>query len=218
MCYSKSLSLKSFLFGIISSIYLYINNNNNSSYSFNENKTIALFFSFVSLMQLVEYFLWSDLKCTGINQTTSKIGILLNHFQPVVLLLISLFYLESNKSLDLNIIILINIIYSIYVIYVYKRFLDEKNFCVKPNKKGHLDWTWKHNFNYNFYHLLIFLNLLNYYNYSKLTMSIILSYVLFFISLTKFKDNIGEFWCLMVTGIPFLFNLNFRNPMNSSTT
>ena len=212
MCYSKSLSLKSFLFGIISSLYLY----NNSS--FNENKTIAMFFSFVSLMQLVEYFLWSDLKCTGINQTTSKIGILLNHFQPVVLLIISLFYLESNKSLDFNIIILINIIYSIYVIYVYKRFLDEKNFCVKPNKKGHLDWTWKHNFNYNFYHLLIFLNLYNYYNYSKLTMSIILSYVLFFISLTKFKDNIGEFWCLMVTGIPFLFNLDFRNPMNSSST
>lgn len=217
MCYSKSLSLKSFLFGIISSLYLYINNNN-SSYINNENKTIALFFSFVSLMQLVEYFLWSDLKCTGINQTTSKIGILLNHFQPVVLLLISLFYLESNNSLDFNIIILINIIYSIYVIYDYKRFLNEKNFCVKPNKKGHLDWTWKHNFNYTFYHLLIFLNLLNYNNYSKLTMSIILSYVLFFVSLTKFKDNIGEFWCLMVTGIPFLFSLDFWNPMNSSTT
>jgi hypothetical protein len=218
MCYSKSLSLKSFLFGIISSIYLYTNNNS----SFNENKTIALFFSFVSLMQLVEYFLWSDLKCTGINQTTSKIGILLNHFQPVVLLLISLFYLESNNSssfnINQNVLILINIIYSIYVIYDYKRFLDEKNFCVKPNKKGHLDWTWKHNFNYTFYHLLIFLNLLNYNNYYNLTMSMILSYVIFFVSLTKFRDNIGEFWCLMVTGIPFLFNLDFRNPMNSSST
>jgi hypothetical protein len=214
MCYSKSLSLKSFLFGIVSSLYLY----NMNDKSDNSKIVIALFFAFVSLMQLVEYFLWSDLKCTGVNQTTSKIGILLNHFQPVVFLIINILYLESNNNINQNILIILNVIYSIYVIYDYKRFLDEKNFCVKPNKKGHLDWTWKHNFNYFYYHLIIFLNLYNYNQYSNLTLSILSSYVLFFISLTKFKDNIGEFWCLMVTGIPFLFSLNFRNPVNSPST
>jgi hypothetical protein len=212
MCYSKSLSLKSFLFGIISSIYLYNKHNDKSDI------VISLFFAFVSLMQLVEYFLWSDLKCTGVNQTTSKIGILLNHFQPVVFLIINMLYLESNNNINQNILIILNVIYSIYVMYDYKRFLDEKNFCVEPNKKGHLDWTWKHNFNYFYYHLITFLNLYNYNHYTNLTLSILLSYVLFFISLTKFKDNIGEFWCLMVTGIPFLFSLNFWNPVNSPTT
>lgn len=215
MCYSKSLSLKSFLFGIVSSLYLYHNKSDKSDKSV---IVISLFFAFVSLMQLVEYFLWSDLKCTGINQTTSKIGILLNHFQPVVFLIINMLYLESNNNLNQNILIILNVIYSIYVMYDYKRFLDEKNFCVKPNKKGHLDWTWKHNFNYFYYHLITFLNLYNYNHYTNLTLSILLSYVLFFISLTKFKDNIGEFWCLMVTGIPFLFSLNFGNPVNSPST
>jgi hypothetical protein len=215
MCYSKSLSLKSFLFGIVSSLYLY---HNKSDISDKSVIVISLFFAFVSLMQLVEYFLWSDLKCTGINQTTSKIGILLNHFQPVVFLIINMLNLESNNNINQNILIILNVIYSIYVMYDYKRFLDEKNFCVKPNKKGHLDWTWKHNFNYFYYHLITFLNLYNYNHYTNLTLSILLSYVLFFISLTKFKDNIGEFWCLMVTGIPFLFSLNFRYPVNSPST
>ena len=41
------------------------------------------------------------------------------------------------------------------------------------------------------------------------------SYLLLFISILEFKQNIGELWCLMVTGVPFVnlfiqkvFNIN----------
>ena len=62
MCYSKDLSLASLSFGIIASLSLiYFGNNQSSS----TNKSIGYFFLFVTLMQLVEYFLWIDIDCSN---------------------------------------------------------------------------------------------------------------------------------------------------------
>jgi hypothetical protein len=214
MCYSKELSLASLFFGIFSSIVLLLFGNKES---FATNKTISIFYFFVSLMQLVEYLLWIDKDCkNGYNKLGAIIGPILNHMQPVVMLYLASQYLVPKKLISDTILIPLNIAYLIYVYYKYTKYLSNKdNLCVKTNECNHLDWTWKKDFNYIFYFIISFANVANFYNNKNLMTSFGLSYLLLLVSMMKFQKNIGEFWCLMVTGIPIvniimqkLFNIN----------
>jgi hypothetical protein len=214
MCYSKELSLMSLKFGILASVtLLYFGNKE----SIPTNKTISYFYLFVSLMQLVEYFLWIDINCkNGYNKLGAIIGPILNHLQPVVMLLLSSRYLVSTKVIENNILLFLNIIYLIYVYNKYIKYLSNKdNLCVKTNECNHLDWTWKKDFNYIYYFIISFVNIINYYNNINLMISFSLSYLLLLISMFKFQKNIGEFWCLMVTGIPFI-NIIIQKLFNSN--
>ena len=40
-----------------------------------------------------------------------------------------------------------------------------------------------------------------------------ISYLLLIVSIFNFNQNVGEFWCLMVTGVP-LINLFMENVLN----
>lgn len=212
MCYSKDLSITSLSFGIIASLSLiYFGNSQSSS----TNKAIGYFFLFVTLMQLVEYFLWIDIDCVnGLNKIGSLIGPILNHLQPLVLLVLATFYLQPANLISPNIVIPTNILYLIYVGYQYYKYISsQSNLCVKTNNFGHLDWTWKKDFNYTFYFAISFINVANYYTNTNLMVSFGLSYLLLIASIFNFNENIGEFWCLMVTGIPFI-NLFMENILN----
>ena len=212
MCYSKDLSLLSLTFGITSSLTLIFFGNKQSS---STNKAIGYFYLFVSLMQLVEYFIWSDIDCTnGLNKFGSFIGPILNHLQPVILLVLANIFIESSNIMGSDIIIPANILYLLYTIYKYYQYIqDSSNLCVKTNSCGHLNWTWKKDYNYIFYFAISFLNIINFYTNTNLIISFMLSYLLLIISILKFNENIGEFWCLMVTGIPFV-NLFMEKILN----
>ena len=98
-----------------------------------------------------------------------------------------------------------NGLYALYVLTKYKAYIkDENNLCTKINEQGYLDWSWKLDFNYNWYHLMMGINIINYANNINLLVAIVASYILLGISIDKFNQNIGEFWCLMVTSIPLL--------------
>jgi len=212
MCYSKDLSLLSFIFGITSGILLIKLGNIESK---NTNIAIASFFIFVSLMQLIEYLMWSDLKCdNGSNKIASQFGPILNHLQPIMLLIICFIYLKSNNLISNNLLLFTNLTYFIYMGYKYFNFVkNPENLCTGVNQEGHLSWNWIKDFNYNFYHILVFINLINYSSNKNLITSMVVSYIMFFISYYKFNKNIGEFWCLMVTGIP-LVNLSMQKILN----
>lgn len=212
MCYSKNLSLLSFLFGLSCS-YILMEFGNIESY--NTNKTIGYFFIFVSFMQFIEFLLWSDINCNNnLNKLASSIGPLFNHFQPVMLYGLSNMYLKSNNLIDNNILLGANGLYTLYVLTKFKNYIqDDKNLCTGLNDVGHLDWNWKQDFNYTFYHLMMAINLINYANNINLVISIIASYILLGISINKFNQNIGEFWCLMVTSIPLL-NIFIQKGLN----
>jgi hypothetical protein len=209
MCYSRDLSLASLSFGIFSSLLLITYGDNSSILT---NKTIGYFFLFVSLMQLVEYFLWIDIDCTsGFNKIGSLLGPILNHLQPVVLLVIASIFLEPKNLISYSIVIPANILYLFYVSFKYYQYVSEpKNLCVRTNSCSHLDWTWKKDFNYLFYFAINFINIANFYSNTNFMVSLGVSYLLLFISIFNFNQNVGEFWCLMVTGVP-LINLFMEN-------
>lgn len=199
-------------FGIFSSLMLI---NFGNSLSADTNKAIGYFFLFVTLMQLVEYFLWIDINCSnGFNKVGSLIGPILNHLQPVVLLVIAIIFLEPANLISQNIVIPVNIIYLIYCGYKYIKYVsNESNLCVRTNECDHLNWTWKNDFNYLFYFAISFINVANFYTNVNLMVSFGISYLLLIVSIFGFNKNIGEFWCLMVTGVP-LINLYMQNVLN----
>jgi hypothetical protein len=203
MCYTKELSLLSFLFGITTSILLI--KFGNSKYSL-ENKAIGVFFIYISFAQFIEYLIWSDLNCNkGYNKFASKFGPLLINLQPVVLYAVLSSYVPSSDVIPKNIMLILNGLYVIYVLYKYSSYIKkEENSCTTTNCKNHLNWKWKYDFNYIFYQALMFLNFINYYKNSQIFTLFVVVYILFFISYLKFNENIPELWCLLSTGVPII--------------
>ena len=92
MCFNKELSLVSFSTGTIFSILLY--QLNNITY-----KILGLFLGYVSLMQLIEFLLWSHQICDNYNKMISILGMILNYGQPIILAILLLtFYNQSKKN------------------------------------------------------------------------------------------------------------------------
>ena len=111
--------------------------------------------------------------------------------------------MKSSDIIPNKILILTNTIYLLYVVYEYYAYII-KDRCIKKNKYGHLDWIWKYNFNYIFYYAISFINIINFCQNINLMIAVIVSCILLVISMFRFQENIGEFWCLMVTGVPLV--------------
>lgn len=206
MCYSAKLSLLSFSVGFTASITLIIYGNKENS---NINKVIGLYILYVSIMQLIEYMIWKDLDCNkGFNKIASLLGQLINHTQPIILIILLYLYMEPNLPINKGIVIMLN---SIYLGYVLNKY-NTNNLCTKINKHGHLDWNWKYNFNYNYYHLILLFNYIIFYKNINLSTTLFISYVLFYYFKLK-KINVSELWCFSVTGVPFV-NLFMQKVLN----
>ena len=202
MHYSKDLSLTSLCIGIIASVSLIFFGNKKSLSS---NKTIGYYFLFITLMQLVEYLLWIDIECTnGLNKVGALLGPILNHTQPIILFLLTYIYLDSTNTFSLNAVIPINILYFIYICHQYYKYIsDSSNLCIKRDKNGYLNNTWKHDFSYVLYFLITYINLSNHYNNINLMITFTISHLLLIISICYVDKNIDEYWFLIATGVPF---------------
>jgi hypothetical protein len=205
MCYSLRLSALSLTVGLLG-CYLLIRY---SSISFaNTNKAIGIFFAFVFLMQLIEMMMWSDQSCkSGLNRIASLLGPLFNHLQPVILLLLAIYYIPSANVIPNSILYLLNFLYVFYVVVMYGKYVkDERKhgFCTRTNSEGHLDWLWKRYFNYTFYFAILIINAINYYKNGYLMVALIASFGLLYLSTTNFKKNIGEGWCISVVSVPYI--------------
>ena len=118
MCYSAEASIISFTAGMIGSLLCI-------SLGSNTDKMIGYFFAFVSLMQGVDYLLWTHQKCDDYNRIVSIIGMILNHLQPIVAALLVFYYNSKNKY---NKYIFMTIIIYLLVIVPYSlQFLQNNN-------------------------------------------------------------------------------------------
>jgi hypothetical protein len=131
MCFSKEISLFSFLYGISTSFLVYRLNSNN-------DKLVGLFIMYVSLMQLIEYLLWIYQKCDTYNKFISIIGLILNHTQPIIL---GLIILLLNKNINKKLILLVMFIYLLCAIKYSIQF-NKYDMCTVKNKYNHLEWKW----------------------------------------------------------------------------
>lgn len=205
MCFSAKVSLFTFIIGIVGAILCV-------SLGKVMDIILGLFLGYVSLMQLIEYLLWKHQKCDNYNKIISIIGMLLNHFQPIVLGIILLYVakpLPKNKC----IIFIIMLIYTLCAIPYSILFLkDSNNHCtLKSKKTEHLKWIWnKENYNFLFYALFLFtIVLLFIYGMPNFKHGIYLGIGTVLLYLTTlifyYSYHVGSMWCFYSAFIPIIY-------------
>ena len=135
MCWNEDISLNTFLFGCFALIFIYFANTYTRYKSEAYARPIAYVgtFLFVS-MQLLEYFIWKNIKNSKRNTLLSKLGLLLIVSQLYFLIL---FAQPIYYSLLLA-------IYTLFFlsIYLYKSMYNPFVFKTKVSPNGHLSWEW----------------------------------------------------------------------------
>jgi hypothetical protein len=202
MCFNSSISIASYIFGIVNSIILF-----KRGYEIE-----GAFYGFIIQMQLIEYLLWSNNKCNNKNKFITKIGISLNHLQPYVLYLLILKYNPGILPTHLHYLMLCFLILNVnYFIINYKLL---KKCTIGIENKKELQWKIQYGLTKKFYYLfpfilaLLMIKGLKKYNY----LNAFLIVITFVASYLKYRSSkgIGTIWCIMSAYIPFLLNIIYE--------
>lgn len=133
MCYSAKSSLTTFLIVSFVCIYLWIKGGN-------VKKTVAIILFFISLMQVVELFIWLNLECSNTNKFISLFIPILLFLQPVILIT-TVLYFNSGRFPP----IIYKIILGIWVALsplIINWMKDGFNKCTTVGENGHLVWPY----------------------------------------------------------------------------
>lgn len=141
MCWNKDISLNTFLFSsFILGLILY--NNKYTRYKIKEFEDfwLVIFFMVFIIVQIVEYFVWINIKNPLYNIFFSSILLLITFIQPIVSLMML-------KNYDLKFYMIIS--YLIIIISYFGYTLPSLKLNSIVSTKGHLDWNYIHNNNKN---------------------------------------------------------------------
>lgn len=205
MCISEEVSILSFTICSLSCIYLFKRNNKN-------DRWIAIFFGYLGIMQFLEYLMWKDQECSGLNQYATDLAFLHGIFQPVLSILIAYYFTNG------RIPFYIYIIFFLYITTTLPEFIKLKkdNQCSLPCGKDSIGLSWKFaNSQYSGYIGIIFclaasLPFLLMEKQGIIYAGLIIStYILaYFISLYRCPNSVyppnGSLWCIMATLIPVI--------------
>lgn len=207
MCFNASVSFLTFIIGISGS-YALMNYGNKKYYK--DNIVFGIFFIFIALIQLMDYFFWIDLKNKiGLNHLNTIIGPLLNVGQPLILYLIKYFCYKPEININLMNIntfyVIVNMFYFIYLIFMYSNFLvSNSGKLLTSTSHGHLLWPWIPYANPLFYVICLALNIFYLTNFTYSLMGFIIVYFFLFLSYYLFSYNVGELWCFFGAFTPFI--------------
>ena len=205
MCWNSDISINTFIFSCLTLLFIFITNTYTKYKTplFNNKLAYLLIFVVVSI-QLIEFFLWRNIKNKKINNYLSIIGMAIIYAQ--ILILILMIPDLNNRYLLLTIFIITSIIY--FFTYTIKNY---SKIYTDIGKNGHLDWNWS---KYNGYeNIWIFIWLLFYIIPCFLIKDFILSFfilaTLVFSLFFYLKSNtFGTMWCWSFNIISIYFILN----------
>ncbi len=204
MCFNYQVSLLTFGIGTLYSILLIKLNTKKFKL---ENKTTGIFLIFISLIQLMDFFFWIDIKNKlGINKLVTILGPIINICQPLILYIIKYIYYKPNiltlNNFNLPIAIL-NGLYLIYFIKIYIQFLLNDTLTTGVSN-NHLKWPWIKYVNPYFYLILFAINILYLFNVSYGLLLFFVTYLFLYLSMKYFYYNAGELWCFFGSFIPVI--------------
>jgi hypothetical protein len=212
MCYTLNTSINTFIINIVFCIILFVYANINSNVQL---KIISLFFLYVGVMQFWDILFWINDENTQTNKYSTKMAMLWNHFEPIILFFLILFYSKTQNVYRISRISLITIIvYSVLMIgYTSYNWNKVKKTSVIRETKNSLFWEWNYmEGSVPFYTIfLITLLILSYQNFSGWIRNLSLFFMLFtfFFSLYKYKidKGVGRFWCYFAAYGPIFYLL-----------
>lgn len=109
MCWNKEVSIGTFILAMIGSYYLYKRNAPN-------DRWMAVFGATFGLIQLAEYFMWSDLGCGNMNKYASMFALLVLAAEPLSNMLGGIYFSETPNKQVLKYML---ISYIIFIAYTY---------------------------------------------------------------------------------------------------
>jgi len=207
MCFSAPVSFLTFIIGIVGCFALM--KYGNKKY-YQDNMVVGIFFIFIALIQLMDYFFWIDLKNKlGINHIITLIGPLLNIGQPLILYFIKCLYFKPEITLSVfninTFYVIINMFYFIYLVGMYNNFIQNKaGKLVTSTSHGHLLWPWIAYFNPYYYLIVLAINIFYLTNFTYSLVGFLILYFFLFISYHLFSYNVGELWCFFGAFFPFI--------------
>lgn len=211
MCFSESQSQNTLILNIITCYILYIYYDKSDTH-----KILALFFKFVGFMQFFDLLFWRNQNIQDpteslINYTVTKMAMLANHLQPIILALLIYIFTGSLGKLSQIILLVYTVVIIYYSMFTWNKIkytLEEKIGGGDSRSSLRWDWTLQKN-NFGVYFLFIItLSILTYENFNY-PMGIILLYtnlITFLLSAYYLKTKfIGRFWCKIAAFIPIMF-------------
>lgn len=209
MCYSTIDSIISWVVNLGSSIYLF-KYTNKETY-----KIIALFFLFVGQMQLFDVIFWTNQNCNLVNKIFTKIAILFNHLQPVVLFFLIKYFNKNNNIISRIVIIIYTFVVSFYTISLWQNInctAKDKVCCSLPyhtNKNKIIKWEWNDQpLNILVYSLFMLALITSGYDLKNNNVFFILGAIITLLISHKINDlnkSLGRAWCYLAAFTPLLF-------------
>lgn len=208
MCYDLNTSVNSSIIGMVSSFILYNHNFNQNIESRKVFKVLALFFAFVTLMQIYDVIFWKSLQKnsgkTNINFIFTKIAMITNHLQPIVLAYLINTIIPLN-DLSKFTIYFYSILISVYSIMSFNKISYT---IVTEESSPSLYWEWN-NMDRGYFVYGVFLLTLCVLSlqlgYPMNIFLLIINLFTFFLARYKYKQsNIGRFWCNFAAYVPFV--------------
>lgn len=206
MCISANVSISTFIISIISSITLIYYGDKRFS---TENTIIGLFFIYIAFVQILEYFMWSDIDGKrGTNQVASLILPIYVYLEPLVLYNLQLWIYNISISLFA---LTVESLYIIYTCIQYYNYIigETKHLITQPDKNKTLNWLW---FSNNYFNVFIYFAIftVSVFSFMPLNISLLLfiiGYGFFITSKLHIKEHYGSFYCFVSAFSPILFLL-----------
>ena len=205
MCWNSDISMNTFIFSILTLLFIYLTNTY-SKYKTKafDNLLMYLLFFEIILMQLLEFFLWKNLKNDKMNKLLSHIASFVVTIQPYTIILMI-------QQYDIKYIMLA--LYSIFLtLYlVYRHIYNPVKFHTSIATNGHLSWEWM---NYKGYENIFFLGFLLFYIIPTILTNnfVLFLYIIITIGISLinyFKDKtFGSMWCWLSNVFLLFFIIN----------
>ena len=192
MCWSASVSLNTYAFGLFASVFAYYNGVTNF--------LGLIFYQSFIIMQLIEYFIWSK---TFSNRLLSQIALFVVLCQPILNII------KIEKSPYLIPYILVAYFVFIGILYTVVIPLHTVDFSSVQSKNGHLAWNW---LKWNIYIIAIWFAFLSarwIIDIDKMFPTFIFVTIFLIISIILYKDTNtwGSMWCWIANALSFYFIL-----------
>ncbi len=202
---------KHFLFACLALLFIYIANTY-TKYKLRlfENPLMYLFLFEVALMQLIEFFLWRNLKNEYMNKQLSMLAAFI-----ICLQMLTLTLMIQNNTYKYLMLIFGFVLFLFYVVYKY--LYNPTVFHTHVGKNGHLVWEWLNQKGWE--NIFLIIGLLFYIipalliNNTHFAIFLIVSLFVSILMYYKYR-TIGSMWCWMANLflLFFIVNILFIQP------
>ena len=201
MCFNAQVSIVTYTFGQLGCMLLGLLNVLPES----------IFFSWVLVMQLIEYFLWNHQPCDSFNKLVTKTGILVNHTEPLVLWMSIRRFSKRKLPKQVNELMFAFLVAS--AVYTYNVMTDECT-TVTDFSQGHLYWAWNECIGASFFYMffLFVMSILCLFGLEHGRTCCIINNASYVLSYAIYRDThtVGAMWCFSVAIDPWLLILIYN--------